>query len=229
VRFAAPVLVAALLFAAGAPLRATSPAASAEPALRQYLARPDEPLTAYRARRHLEAHNDRFNLDARLDAITELGPNGQLSYIVIQESGSDYVRKRILHVLLDNEVELSKAGNPSRFAMNAANYQLAAGELAEDGTVRLSVKPRRKDVGLIDGALFVTTGDADLVRVQGRFVKNPSFWTTRVDVVRHYGRVAGVRVPVRMETTARIRFAGDSTMVMTYDYESVNGQVVSAP
>jgi len=75
----------------------------------------------------------------------------------------------------------------------------------------------------------VTTGDADLVRVQGRFVKNPSFWTTRVDVVRHYGRVAGVRVPVRMETTARIRFAGDSTMVMTYDYESVNGQVVSAP
>jgi hypothetical protein len=91
------------------------------------------------------------------------------------------------------------------------------------------VKPRRKDVGLIEGAVFVTNDDADLVRVEGRFVKTPSFWTTRVDVVRQYTRIAGARVPIRLETTAHLRFAGVATMLMTYDYETVNGQVVSAP
>jgi len=230
VRLVAAVLVVVAASASGAvaPLGATS-AATAEPALRRYLARPDEPLTEYRARRHLEAWNERFDLTASLDAVTELQPSGRFSYTVVHESGSDYVRKRVLHGVLDNEVELSNAGNLSRFTMSATNYELAAGELTDDGTVRLSVKPRRKDVGLIDGAVFVTAADADLVRVEGRFVKTPSFWTTRVDVVRHYTRIAGVRVPIRLETTAHLRLAGVSTMLMTYDYEIVNGQVVSAP
>ncbi len=58
-------------------------------------------------------------------------------------------------------------------------------------------------------------------------MKKPSFWTTRVDVVRQYGRVAGIRVPVRLDTTAHVRFAGLSTMSMTYDYQSINGKNVA--
>jgi hypothetical protein len=71
--------------------------------------------------------------------------------------------------------------------------------------------------------VFVTTEDADLVRVEGRLAKNPSFWTTRVDVVRRYERRSGIRVPVRLDTTAQIRVAGASTMSVVYDYEMVNG------
>ena len=218
--------IAALLAVISPELRA-APAASAEPALHRFLARPEEPLTEYRALRRLEAHNDRFNLTARLEAMTELSPDGQFSYTVLRESGSEYIRKRIMHALLDHEVELSKTGDPSRYALTATNYEMAAGEMVEDGTVKLLARPRRVDLGLIDGAVFVTSDDADTVRVEGRLVKNPSFWTTRVDIVRRYGRIAGVRVPVRLDTTAHIRLAGDSTMCMTYEYESVNGRVVS--
>jgi hypothetical protein len=57
--------------------------------------------------------------------------------------------------------------------------------------------------------------------------KNPSFWTTRVDVVRWYERIAGVRVPVRLDSTAHIRFAGESTLSMIYKYEMVNGVEVT--
>ena len=76
---------------------------------------------------------------------------------------------------------------------------------------------------MIDGAVFITSDDADLVRVEGRMAKNPSFWTTRVNLVRRYDRIGGVRVPVRLDSTAQIRFAGESTLSMVYDYESVNG------
>jgi hypothetical protein len=48
-----------------------------------------------------------------------------------------------------------------------------------------------------------------------------------VDVVKQYARVGGLRVPVRVDSTAQIRFAGTSTMSMTYDYEMINGVNVS--
>jgi hypothetical protein len=41
--------------------------------------------------------------------------------------------------------------------------------------------------------------------------------------VRHYDRVGGIRVPVRLDSTAQIRFAGESTLSMIYKYEMVNG------
>ncbi len=202
-------------------------AAASEPALTKFLARADEPLTEYRAIRHLEARNERFNMAAELDASTELLPNGQFTYSVLRETGSDYIRTKVLHALLDNEIELAKSGDPSKYALTASNYEVLAGEVVDDGTVKLLAKPRRRDLGLIEGAVFVTSDDADMVRVEGRLVKNPSFWTTRVDVVRQYGRVAGIRVPVRLDTTAHVRFAGLSTMSMTYDYQSINGKNVA--
>jgi hypothetical protein len=207
---------------------AASTAATVEPALRRFLSRPDEPLTQYRAVRHLEASNARFNLSATLDAATELQPDGRFTYSIVRETGSEYIRTKVLHPLLEHEVEVAGGGDPSRFAISVGNYELTPGELADDGTVKLLVKPRRRDVGLIDGAVFVTTADADMVRVEGRLVKNPSFWTTRVDLVRSYGRVAGIRVPVRLDTIAHIRFAGVSTMSMTYDYETINGRPVES-
>jgi len=100
-------------------------------------------------------------------------------------------------------------------------------ERAEDGLVRLFVKPKRQERTLIEGSLLVTESDADLVRVTGRLAKNPSFWTRRADIIRSYGRVAGVRVPLSVESVAQVRIAGPSAMTMTYRYEMVNGRPVT--
>ena len=78
-------------------------------------------------------------------------------------------------------------------------------------------------MSLIEGALYVKDADADLVRVEGRLSKNPSFWTKRVDVVRHYSRLHGIRVPVRVDSVAQMRLAGTATLLMTYEYEMING------
>jgi hypothetical protein len=39
--------------------------------------------------------------------------------------------------------------------------------------------------------------------------------------------VAGIRVPVRLDSTAQIRFAGESSLSMVYQYEMVNGVEVT--
>jgi len=220
------LLVVALLFAAPW-LRdstlAVAPAETVEPALTRFLSRPDEPLKEYRALRHMEAQNSRFNLRASLDAVTSLSPDGTFSYTILREEGSDYVRSKVLRAVLENEERLFATTDPSRAALTPVNYDLQRAEPAEPGVVRLLVRPRRREVSLVDGFVFVTRDDADLLRVEGRLAKNPSFWTTRVDVVRRYDRLGGIRVPVRLDTTAQIRMAGASTMSVVYDYEMVNG------
>ena len=202
---------------------ATSSPIGIDAVVQRFLARPDEPLRQYRAIRHLDARNDRFNLVASLDAETELSPDGRFKYSIIRESGSDYIRRKVMKALLENEADMAASGDQSRYAVNGANYVVAGGESVSDGTVKLFAKPRRRDLGLIEGAVFVTSDDADIVRVEGRLVKTPSFWTTRVDLVRSYARIDGIRVPVRLDTTAHIRVAGVSTLSMTYTYEMLNG------
>jgi hypothetical protein len=200
--------------------------AGLQPVVDRFLSRPDEPLTQYRARRVLEGHNDRFKKHGTIEAVTQLSASGQFTFEIVSESGSDYIRDKVLRPLLETEARVLAAGAPSRSALTAENYDIGGGELAEPGVVKLFAKPRRKEVSLIDGAVFVTRDDADLLRVEGRMAKNPSFWTTRVNLVRHYDRIAGVRVPVRLDSTAQIRLAGESTLSMIYEYEMVNGVVV---
>ena len=94
---------------------------------------------------------------------------------------------------------------------------------------RQLVRPQRLGFGEpaleLGGRAMLEAIDAD-ARVEGRMAKNPSFWTTRVHIVRYYERIAGVRVPVRVDSKASIRFAGESTLSMTYRYETINGVAV---
>ena len=205
---------------------ASSPARF-EPVLHRFLSRADEPLVTYRGTRRLEGRNERFNVDGWMEIATELTAEG-FHYRVIKEGGSDLIRGRVFRSMLENEEEIFANGDMTRSSFTPINYDLTAGDAVEPGLVRLFARPKRKDITLIDGAVYITDTDADLVRVEGRLAKSPSFWTRRVDVVKQYARVAGLRVPVRVESTAQIRFAGTSTMTMTYDYEMINGVNVSA-
>ena len=79
---------------------------------------------------------------------------------------------------------------------------------------------------LVSGFILLTRDDADLVQIEGRLSKSPSFWTRTVDVIRRYCRRNGVLLPIRMGGTANVRIAGPSDFLMTYSYETVNGESV---
>lgn len=197
-------------------------------ALRErFLARVDEPLVQYRAVRRLAARNERFRKEARLDVATTLDPGAGFHYEVLAQSGSGYVLTRVLEPILRSEAGAIREGAAARAALTTANYEFVAA--APDGTplARLLIRPRRKDTLLLEGSILVTPDDADLVRIEGRLARNPSFWTSRVEVRREYARIAGVRVPVRVESRAWVKVAGLSSFVMTYEYEEVNGRTLA--
>jgi len=202
------------------------------PVLQRFLARAEEPPVEYRALRHLEAHNKHFGASAWMDAWTEYTHANGFRFDIVAEGGNAYVRKRVLRAALEGEQKMWAAREPQRASLNAENYTFdprATGATSADGLAALAITPRRKDVLLIEGAIFVEPDDGELRRIEGRLSKTPSIWTRRVDITRRYERIAGVRVPVSIESVASVLIAGKSSFKMTYQYQTINGQHVGEP
>jgi hypothetical protein len=185
----------------------------------------DEPLTSYRAFRRMHAKSERFDQEGWLSAWTEFDGR-ELRYQIVEERGSEYVRNKVLRAVLKREQELVAEG-PERAALTDDNYNFTEGEPRADGMRYVLLKPKRKDVMLLEGRMVLTTDSNELVRVEGKLAKNPSFWTSLVNVIRHFARVDGVRVPVSTESVAKVKFAGQSRLDVSYEYESINGRPVS--
>jgi hypothetical protein len=136
-----------------------------EPVLHRFLARADEPLVTYRGTRRLEGRNERFNVSGWMDIAAELTADG-FRYRVIDEGGSDLIRRRVFRAMLENEEQIFANGDAAHSSFTSTNYDLTPAESPEPGLVKLFARPKRKDVTLIDGAVYITNTDADLVRVE---------------------------------------------------------------
>ena len=219
-------LTLALVASLFPPAHAAGPAAVPS-ILERFLALGDGNPSQFRALRHLEARNDHFEKSASMDVWTE-GDGTGFRYEIVAEEGSEYIRTKVFRATLETERKVWASGAPDKASITPENYVFEEGQARPDGLASLVVKPRRKDLLLVDGFIFLNP-DGELVRMEGRLTKSPSFWTRRVEIVRWYKRIVGFRVPVALETVANERIAGVSTFRMSYDYESVNGQRVGNP
>lgn len=181
--------------------------------------------TQYRALRHLDARTENLSSSAWMEVWTEADQTG-FRYRIASEGGSSSIRSRVFRALLETERKTWTPGGRDRAGVTPSNYTFEDGGTYADGLAKLSVKPRRKDVLLVNGAIFLQPADGDLVRMEGQLSKAPSFWTRRVEIVRLYRRFHGVRMPVALESVANVLIYGRASLTMTYEYESVNGQRV---
>lgn len=185
----------------------------------------ETPLTQYRAYRRMHAQSERFGQEGRLEAWTEMDEQG-FRYSIVSESGSDYIRTKVLRALLKREQELVATGECQRSEISTDNYEFREAP-ESNGERQVLLKPKRKDMLLVDGRMVLSRDGSDLLRVEGRLARNPSFWTSLVNVIRHYARLDGVRVPISTESVAKVKFAGVSHLEVHYEYETINGRPVS--
>jgi hypothetical protein len=209
-----------LLLAVAANPAAETPAPGRAPAIR------DEPLTQYRAYRRLHARSEKMDQEGWLEAWTELDGRG-FRFEIVSERGSEQVRSRVLRAMLKREQELVASGENARSALTAANYDFGEVDVQGTGVQHVPLKPKRKDTLLVDGHMVLSPDGRELLRVEGRLAKNPSFWTSLVNIIRHYARVDGVRVPIATESVAKVKLVGTSRLDVHYQYETINGRPVS--
>ena len=185
----------------------------------------EQPLTQYRAYRRMHARNEHFGQEAWLEAWTEFDERG-FRYTIVSETGSDYMRNKVLKAVLKREQQLVADGDCRRSELTPDNYEFHDVQQG-DGERYVTLKPKRKDVLLVEGRMVFSQDGSELLRVEGRLAKNPSFWTSLVNIIRHYARLDGVRVPVAIESIAKVKFAGVAYLDVHYEYETINGRPVS--
>jgi hypothetical protein len=191
----------------------------------QFLTRRDEP-SSYCAVRRMDAENPGTGRSGWLQARTEFRPDVGFRYEILAEGGSEAIRSRVLRAVLEGEREMVARGGITRSAIATSNYGFRLDGVDSTGLVKVLLSPRRNEPALVNGAMFLSPGDGELVRVEGRLAKSPSFWVQRVDIVRSYQRIEGALLPVAVESVAHVRFFGTSTLRMTYEYSEVDGRAV---
>jgi hypothetical protein len=197
----------------------------ADHSMRQFLEQ-DDTQHPYRAVRRLEVENG----DRRgwLQAVTSYAPDSGFSYQVTAEGGSSVIRSKVLRAVLEGERELIAQGDAARSSIDVNNYAFQPNGVDDQGLANILLAPKRQEPALVAGTMFLQPADGDLVRVQGRLAKSPSFWVKDVHIVRSYRRIRGVVVPIALESTARVRMLGPATLRMTYSYSEIDGNDVSA-
>ena len=103
--------VAALLVVARR--RGGSRARESPAILQRFLALDDPTPTQFRALRHLEARNEKFEKSAWMDVWTEGDASG-FRYHVVCEDGSDYIRSKVFRASLETEREMWARGQSRR-------------------------------------------------------------------------------------------------------------------
>jgi hypothetical protein len=203
-------------------------AADAPPVLQRFLALGDPTPSSSRVLRHLEAENEKLNMKAWMDVWTETDASG-FRYYIVAEEGSERIRTKVFRETLETERRLWASGAPDMASVSPENYTFEDRGAIADGLAALGIKPRRKEVLLVDGSIFLRPDDGELLKMEGDLAKSPSFWMRRVRIVRHFQRFAGFRMPVSLEAVANLRFFGTSTFRAVYEYETVNAERIGTP
>jgi len=192
----------------------------------RFLAPDGNPLVGYRALRRLTASTRGGRMQATMEAWTTLDPVHGFTFQITSEEGSAIIRRRVLQAALEAEQRAIASADSAQAALTAVNYEFLDMSATAIDLVKIGLRPRRKHVMLVDGAMFVEPQSADLVRIEGELSRRPSVWTRRVRVRREYTRIDGVHVPIAMSSTADVIIVGASSFSMTYRYVQINGRPV---
>ena len=181
---------------------------------------------AYTAFRRLEGGLTDSDRRGWLEVRTEFRPGAGLTYQVIGEGGSEYVRNKVLRGMLNSEQESLAKGKRLRASLDANNYTFENGGTTSDGLQRIVMKPAKKADGIVNGHLLFNPETGLVSRIEGRLVKSPSFWVRDVDIAYTFAHLNGHILPIDVTSAGRVRLLGRSTFHMSYEYVSVNGQEV---
>lgn len=177
-----------------------------------------------RATRSLNAGTKSGKHQGWMSVETVQGSNGQFTWTVIDEGGSERTRNKVFRELLKAEADAWRGGAKDASALTLDNYTFTPLP-SSNGHVRIQLTPRREDPRLVLGTLTVSADGYPLV-LEGRLAKSPSFWVKGVSIVKRFARIGGIALPTSIESTADVRFVGQSHFSMAYAYRELNGRDV---
>jgi hypothetical protein len=156
----------------------------------------------------IDANVPKLKRAGKLHALRNISKLGKVTYRMLGFNGDNSVKKDVIARYLSAEVQAQSGPN---LAITPQNYKFKLKGLRDDKSRALyvlAVSPRKKEVGLFKGEIWLDRQTYMPVRESGRFVKSPSVFLGRMEFVRTYALQNGVAVPQRLESLVDTRLFG---------------------
>ena len=164
----------------------------------------------------IDAELPKLKKQGKLHALRNISKLGKITYRMLGFSGDNTVKKEVIARYLSAEVQ---AQSESNLAITPQNYKFKfKGVQVTDGrpVYVLHVSPRKKEIGLFKGEVWLDAQSYLPVRESGRFVKNPSIFLKKMEFVRVYDIQDGVAIPQRLESHVETRLFGPVLMNINF-------------
>lgn len=152
-----------------------------------------------------------------LRALRSISQVGRVTYRMLGFNGDTTIKKDVIARYLTAEVQAS--GNGNDLGITPANYKFKfKGEQNKDGleVYVFQLSPKRKDVGLFKGELWVDPATYMPVKEAGKFVKNPSIFFKRMEFVRTYNIENGIAIPLHIDSEIKTRIVGPVNLSINF-------------
>jgi hypothetical protein len=165
----------------------------------------------------IDASVPRLKKNGRLHALRNISKVGQITYRVLGFQGDNTVKKEVIARYLTAE---QQAQSDNKLAITPANYKFkfkGRKQLENGGNIYVfQLAPRKKQVGLFKGEIWLDEASYLPIFEKGRFVKNPSIFFKKVDFERAFAIRDGVAIPQRMTSTIDARIFGKVQLNVNY-------------
>lgn len=160
----------------------------------------------------------------KLHALRHISGLGRITYERLFFEGDGTVKNQVIARYLTAEVEAQKNQAPS-LAVTPANYKFkykGQSELQGRTAYVFQVSPKKKQLGLFKGEVWIDTATYLRVLETGYLVKNPSIFLKRVAFVRRYEIRDGISVPLQVQSVVDTRLVGKAELTIDFSNYSVD-------
>jgi hypothetical protein len=145
---------------------------------------------------------------ATLRALRTTSATGTVTYTAVNSSGDTMLRREVIARFLSAESDTHKM---AEIAVTPFNYRFRPNGFREEQDRRVymfQLAPRKKNVGLFKGELWVDGKTGLPVHESGQFIKSPSVFIKRISFTRDYAPQDGLDIPVHTHSIVESRIVG---------------------
>ena len=170
----------------------------------------------------IDASVPKLKKQGRLEALRKISKLGKVTYKVLGFQGDDTVKNEVIARYL--EAEQKGQDDSQAFAITPQNYKFKYKGLhtLSDGQkiYIIFLSPRKKEVGLFKGEMWLDSKTYLPVMESGKLVKNPSIFFKKVEFVRSFKIKDGAAIPQHMDSIIDARLFGKVNL--SVDYKKVD-------
>jgi hypothetical protein len=166
---------------------------------------------------NIDASVPRLKKEGKLHALRKISQLGKITYKVLAFQGDDTIKNEVIARYLDAE---QKGQENQHLAITPDNYKFKfkGAHRLENGQriYIIFLSPRKKEVGLFKGEMWLDAKTYLPIMESGKFVKNPSVFFKKVEFVRDYAIQDGTAVPQHMQSVIDARLVGKINLRIDY-------------